>query len=61
MVAGLCGAGRSAGKIGEVFIRSAGALTCKVLKGKDSGEPLMSCTDCVKTAVLAFGEAMAME
>ena len=61
LIAGLLGAGRSARKINEVFSRKAGALTCKSLKGRDSGVPLMSCTDCVRTAVLAFGEAMEME
>ena len=61
LIAGLLGAGRNARRINEAFVRKAGALTCKTLKGRESGVPLLSCTDCVKTAVLAFGEALGME
>ena len=61
LIAGLCGAGRSARKISDLFSRKAGALTCKTLKGKESGAPLLPCADCVRTAVIAFGEAMEME
>ncbi len=61
LIAGLLGAGRSARKINEAFCRKAGALTCGTIKGRESGTPLLSCADCVKTAVLAFGEAMEME
>ena len=61
LIAGLLGAGRSARRINEAFIRKAGALTCKTLKGRETGVPLLSCADCVKTAVFAFGEALEME
>ena len=61
LVAGLIGMGRSARKIHEAFIREAGAPICKTIKGVDGGVMLTSCADCVKIAVLAFGEALGME
>ena len=61
LIAGLLGAGRNARRINEAFLRRAGALTCKTLKGRETGTPLLPCVDCVRTAVLAFGEAMGME
>ena len=38
------------------FRQKCGAVTCKDLKGAESGKVLCECPDCVRNAVLALGE-----
>ena len=48
-------------RINEAFKRMCGAITCKTLKGLDGGGVFCPCDECVKNAVLAYGEAMEVE
>ena len=52
---------RYAKLIQESFVRRCGALRCRDLKGVDTGEVLCPCPDCVKNAVLAYGEVFGKE
>ena len=45
-------------QIQEEFERRSGALRCKDLKAMTDGKPLCSCEDCVRNAVLIYGEKM---
>ena len=61
MVAGLCTKGvgtvRAARNISESFkAKCGGAITCKALKGMETGKVLCPCNECVRNAVLAWGE-----
>ena len=38
------------------FKQKCGAVTCKILKGTETGEVLCPCDDCVRNAVRAYGE-----
>ena len=41
------------------FKEKCGAVTCKDLKSlQEDGKPLCPCEDCVRNAVLAYGEIM---
>ena len=48
-------------RLSESFRSRCGAITCKELKGRDTGAVLCSCEDCVKNAVLAYGQVMGLE
>ena len=43
------------------FREKCGAVTCKDLKGVTGGKVLCECADCVRNAVLAFGEVSPAE
>ena len=43
------------------FKELCGAVTCKDLKGIETGEMLCSCDDCVKNAVLSLSETLELE
>lgn len=45
-------------EISERFNQKCGSITCKVLKGKVNKNIFLYCEDCVKNAVLAYGEVM---
>ncbi len=65
MAAGLScggrGAVRRAAQIAGEFRTRSGALICRELKGKDGGEELCSCENCVRNAVLAYGSVMGLK
>ena len=42
------------------FREKCGAVTCKDLKGIDTGKVLCECNDCVRNAVLALGEVLSV-
>ena len=48
-------------RIVELFRNKCGAVTCADLKGRSTGRVLCSCDDCVKNAVLSFGEVFGMK
>ena len=50
------GSMRLARQISESFAQKCGATVCKTIKGVETGRPLCSCDECVRNAVLAFGE-----
>ena len=62
MVAGMLadgqGAGRYAREILLGFRERCGATLCKDLKGVETGKVLCPCNECVRSAVLAAGEAL---
>ncbi len=64
MIAGMKtgGAGtiRYTRRMAERFREMCGATTCRDLKRGADGRPLCSCEDCVRHAVLAFGEIMGL-
>jgi C_GCAxxG_C_C family probable redox protein len=43
------------------FREKCGAVTCRELKSLVNGRPLCPCEDCVKNAVLVYGEVMGLE
>ena len=45
-------------QIQETFKDRCGAIKCKELKTMTDGKPLCSCEDCVRNAVLIYGEVM---
>ena len=47
-------------QIQEEFARRCGALKCKDLKAMTDGKPLCPCEDCVRNAVLVFGETFGL-
>ena len=55
------GAMRDARAIAARFKERCGAVSCRDIKGVDTGMPLCSCDECVKNAVLAYCEAMGLE
>ena len=55
------GAVRYTRQISENFARRSGAVVCRELKGLTTGKELCSCADCVRNAVLAYGEVMGLE
>lgn len=65
MVAGLKTEGQGTlGKtrqIQEEFANRCGALRCKDLKAVTEGKPLCPCEECVRNAVMAYGEVMGLE
>ena len=55
------GTPRTARSILTSFQEKSGATICKDLKGIDTGTVLCPCTECVRNAVLAAGEALGLE
>lgn len=47
-------------KIQEEFANRCGALRCKDLKALTDGKPLCPCEECVRNAVLIYGEVMGL-
>ncbi|MCR4874689.1 MAG: C-GCAxxG-C-C family protein [Clostridia bacterium] len=45
-------------ELNERFKEMCGAITCEDIKGRYTGKILCSCDDCVKNAVLAYGEML---
>ena len=45
-------------QIQEAFMDRCGAIKCRDLKAITDGKPLCSCEDCVRNAVLIYGEVM---
>ena len=62
MIAGLKmqgeGTVRCTRQLTERFKEKCGAIVCKDLKGIGTGKMLCPCDECVKNAVLAYGEVM---
>ena len=62
MIAGIAAQGRGtvrmSRQISEKFKAKCGSITCKELKGFPGGKVLCPCDECVKNAVLAFGEVI---
>lgn len=48
-------------QIQEEFARRCGALRCKDLKTVTDGKPLCPCEECVRNAVMVYGEIMGLE
>lgn len=48
-------------QIQEEFTRRCGALRCKDLKTVTDGKPLCPCEECVRNAVMVYGEIMGLE
>ena len=65
MIAGLKTEGKGTLKvtrqIQETFNDRCGAIKCKDLKTVTDGKPLCSCEDCVRNAVMIYGELMGLE
>ncbi|SEL20397.1 C_GCAxxG_C_C family probable redox protein [Butyrivibrio sp. ob235] len=47
-------------QIQEEFGKRCGALKCKDLKAVTNGKPLCPCEDCVRNAVMIYGEVMGL-
>jgi C_GCAxxG_C_C family probable redox protein len=47
-------------QIQEEFGRRCGALKCKDLKAMTDGKPLCPCEECVRNAVMIYGEVMGL-
>ena len=47
--------------IQETFKERCGAIKCKDLKTITDGKPLCSCEDCVRNAVLVYGEILGLK
>ena len=62
MIAGLKTEGKgtlmNTRRIQETFKDRCGAIKCKELKTMTDGKPLCSCEECVRNAVLIYGEVM---
>lgn len=62
MIAGLKSEGKGTlaltKQIQEEFAKRCGALKCKDLKAMTDGKPLCPCEECVRNAVLIYGEVM---
>jgi C_GCAxxG_C_C family probable redox protein len=65
MVAGLKSEGNGTlqltRQIQEGFKNRCGAIKCKELKAVTDGKPLCACEDCVRNAVLLYGEVVGVE
>ena len=48
-------------RIQETFHDRCGAIKCKDLKAMTDGKPLCPCEECVRNAVLIYGEVMGVE
>lgn len=48
-------------QIQEKFAERCGAIKCKELKTVTDGKPLCPCEECVRNAVLVYGEVMGLE
>ncbi len=64
MIAGLKTEGRGTlgvtRQIQEEFCRRCGSIKCKELKTVTDGKPLCPCEDCVRNAVMIYGEVMGL-
>ncbi len=64
MIAGLKTEGKGtlklARQIQEAFRDRCGAITCRDLKAVTGGKPLCPCEDCVRNAVLIYGDVMGL-
>ena len=64
MIAGLKTEGKGtlgiARQIQETFHDRCGAIKCKELKTMTDGKPLCPCEECVRNAVMIYGESMGM-
>lgn len=64
MIAGLKTEGKGtlkfARQIQEAFRDRCGAIACKDLKAVTDGKPLCPCEDCVRNAVLIYGDVMGL-
>ena len=58
MKAGGMGTVRITRAMSELFAQKCGAVTCKDLKGRGKSGVFCPCDECVKNAVLAYGEVM---
>ena len=47
-------------KIQEEFCKRCGSIKCKELKAVTDGKPLCPCEECVRNAVLIYGETMGL-
>ncbi len=65
MIAGLKTGGygtvRMTRRIQEEFRNRCGAIRCRDLKTMTDGKPLCSCDDCVRNAVMIYGEVLGLE
>lgn len=65
MVAGLATRGQATLRLTRQiltdFKERCGAVTCRDLKQMTNGRPLCPCEDCVRNAVLAYGDVMGLE
>ena len=65
MVAGMKTEGqgtlRCTRQIIEAFKEKCGAVTCRDLKRVTDGRPLCPCEECVRSAVLVYGDVMGLE
>ncbi len=65
MIAGLKTEGNGTLKIArqiqEAFRERCGAIKCKDLKTITDGKPLCPCEDCVRNAVMVYGEILGLE
>ena len=65
MVAGLKSEGKGtlqmARRIQEAFRDRCGAIKCRDLKTMTDGKPLCPCEECVRNAVLIYGEIMGLD
>ena len=65
MIAGMKTEGKGTIKparmIQETFKERCGAIKCKDLKTSTDGKPLCSCEDCVRNAVLVYGEILGLK
>ena len=48
-------------QISENFRDRCGAVLCKDLKGRDTGNALCSCEDCVRSAIRAYSEIVGID
>ena len=48
-------------QINERFEELSGSITCEELKGIKTGKILCSCPDCVRNAILAYGEVVGIK
>lgn len=65
MIAGLKTEGKGTLKLArqmqETFRGRCGSITCKELKAVTDGKPLCPCEECVRNAVLIYGETMGLQ
>ncbi len=47
-------------EISENFKKKCGSTICRTIKGIETGKVLCSCPDCVKNAVMAYGEVLSL-
>ena len=52
---------RLARQMSEQFVKRTGASLCKDLKGRDTKVVLCPCEDCVRNAVLIYGETVGLK